>query len=47
MRALRAERRAVSEIWGLSWNEVELLVAKKCVQGEVADEARTASQRRA
>lgn len=44
VRALRAKRRAFSEIWGLSSNGVELLVARKCVQGEVADEARAASQ---
>lgn len=43
VRALRAKRRACSEIWGLSWNGVELPVARKCVQGEVVDEARAAS----
>lgn len=44
-RALRAKRRAGSEIWGLLRNGVELLGARKCAQGEeVADEARAASQ---
>lgn len=39
-----AESRTGSEIQGLSWEQVELLVAKQCVQGEVVDEARAASQ---
>lgn len=39
MRALRARRRGGSEIWGLLCSGVELLVARKCAQGEeVADE---------
>lgn len=44
VRALRANRRAGSEIWGLSWNGVELPAIRKCVQGEVAEEAWAASQ---